>query len=133
MIEYNGVTLEIETQLIDVKAMTEPDPRWRYTDAEGHSHEPQAASEGHLLYPTLRQETGPADWCEDCGDEHTDAWFVCRQCGERVTPGTRTGTSKMIRGFTSYTLDGVRVSEADAREFIAEYQRELDQRAGGTP
>lgn len=128
VVDHNGRRMEIHTEVIEITSVVEPDPAWTFTDSEGHPHRAQTASEGHTLYPTLRQVTGPADWCDSCEDEHTDSWFVCRLCGVTIYPGTRAGRTQYIPGLTSYEIDGLPVSEAEARAFADEFQRSLNDR-----
>lgn len=100
--------------------LPQPDPAWQAVDSNGHEHYWQ---EGPDRYPTLRVVEGEPYWCPDCRDEHTDSWWVCRECGEKIEPGTRVDMSpKWIAGPTTYTLNGERISEERARQIIEERQ-----------
>lgn len=127
---HGGRVLEISTEQIRIDTMApEPDPFWASTDAAGHEHFASLAREDMITYPTLKTVTGEADWCEDCEEPHTDSWFVCRQCGEKIWPGTRTPSSpRYIPGRTEYLIDGEPVSEDEARAFVTAYQRALNHR-----
>jgi hypothetical protein len=127
-IDHDGHTLEISTEMIEVTSMgPEPNPGWKFTDGQGHEHDAQQAEEGHVLYPTLRLESGPASWCPDCRDDHTDSWFVCRQCEEKIIPGVVYPSGpRFVRGLTSYEIDGEPVDPATARAFVTAWQRSID-------
>lgn len=111
--------LEIEREVIEYStALPQPDPRWRAVDSNGHEH---AYAEGTDHYPTLKPVFGEPYWCEDCNGEHQDSWLVCRECGEKVTPGTRVDTSiQRMPGRTEYLLNGEPIPESRAQEILAD-------------
>lgn len=126
---HGGHTLEISTEMIDVSTMIEPNPFWSFTDAAGHDHSASMAQPDKVTYPTLILKSGPTDWCDgDCDDDHWDAWFECRQCGEKIRPGTRAGQRRMIPGMTEYLLDGEPVGPDEARAFVTSYQQAMNHR-----
>ncbi|WP_329215324.1 hypothetical protein OG352_06605 [Streptomyces sp. NBC_01485] len=107
--------------------MPQPDPRWRATDSNGHEH---YYAEGSDRYPTLELVFGEPYWCEDCRDEHQDNWYECRQCREKVRPGTRIdSTPKWIAGPTYYSLNGEPIGKERADEILAEAWRRADEAA----
>lgn len=102
-----------------------PDPKWRTTDSHGHEHR---HTEGPDLYPTLTTVQGEPYWCADCRDEHQDSWYECRQCGEKITPGTRVDTTpKYIAGPVHYYWNGDPITTEQAGEIITEMQRLHDE------
>lgn len=134
-IVYEGRTLTIERDSITVQSMAEPDPAWTFTDAAGHEH--RASGEGihsmiatPVTYPTLETVYGDESWCEDCRETHTDEWWACRRCGEKIVPGIRAGVSRTLPGMVTYEIDGEPVSPVAARDFVTAWQRELNARHG---
>lgn len=128
--EYDGHTLEITTDRIEVTSnLPQPDPRWTFTDSAGHHHHTVSGTDGLVTYPTLVLRSGPATWCQDCHDEHTDAWWECRLCEKKISPGVRYDNSRrFIPGMITYLLDGEHCSPDEARTFVARWQRELNHR-----
>jgi hypothetical protein len=118
----DGRTLEIDTERIDVStALPQPDPNWTYTDRASHTH--TYGQPGERTYPTLELRTSEPYWCAECEDEHTDTWFECPLCGEKIDPGTRIDTSpKYIPGLTSYRIDGQHVTKEEAEALLAQIQ-----------
>jgi len=129
-LHHEGRTLEIETERIEVTtALPQPDPRWTYTDHAGHRHAYGADGPAPDRYPTLVLRESEPYWCPDCEDEHTDTWFECPLCGEKITPGTFVDTSpKYISGFTSHLIDGEPVTEAEGKALLAEIQAASEER-----
>lgn len=107
--------------------LPEPDPYWRATDSNGHEH---AWAEGADHYPTLRLEYSEPYWCGDCDDEHTDSWYVCRICGAKVSPGTRSNSGPVwVGGPTIYRFNGEVISAEQAQEISDRYnQRRADEK-----
>lgn len=105
--------------------LPQPDPNWRATDSHGHEHH---YADGSDRYPTLTTVVGEPYWCDDCRDEHQDSWYECRQCGEKITPGTRVDTTpRYIAGPARYYWNGEPISQEKANEIIAELQRQRDE------
>lgn len=77
------VTVEQQTEQV-FSNLPEPDPRWRYTDSNGHEH-----YRAERDWPTLEWVVDHTYWCGDCRDEHDEGHYACRMCGEPVEPGTR--------------------------------------------
>lgn len=124
----NGRDLEIEREMIEVSInLPQPDPNWTYTDRAGHDH---AYSAQGSRYPTLvRRESDPY-WCADCDDEHTDSWWECPLCGEKITPGTFIDSSrKFIPGLTMYRINGEDVSPAEGEALLAEIEAKRQEAA----
>jgi hypothetical protein len=106
----------------------EADPNWRGTDSNGHEHHAVEDSK-RVTYPTLTLAAGEPYWCQDCQDEHTDTWWECPICGEKVTPGTRPSTPKPITRSQQYYWDGEPISTERATDIIERQQRaELEAR-----
>lgn len=131
VIEHDGRTLEIITEMIEITPMSEPDPHWRQVDDAGHVHMAARADDGRVWYPTL--ETYPEDhecttWCEDDG---CPSFLGCRLCRERISPAQRAGRTKLIKGLTVYLIDGRHVDAAAARELAAAWQRDINDMKGG--
>lgn len=116
----DGRTLEITTELIDVTAMVEPDPGWRYTDRAGHMHMAARTDDDRVHYPTLDTYIRPHD--EDdhlgCEEDGCPSYLGCRICHEEIIPGTRAGQTRLIPGRTSCWIDGREVSRQEAQDFI---------------
>ncbi|WP_440571596.1 hypothetical protein [Streptomyces sp. KR2] len=97
----------------------QPDPTWSATDSNGHEH---SYSDGADHYPSLRLEHGEPYWCAECNDEHTDSWYVCRLCGEKVAPGTRFDPNPTwVAGPPVYRLDGEEIPPEQARAIQERY------------
>lgn len=99
-VELTEARIEHSQELIDVTPSDEPDPTWRYTDKAGHEHryEPDGAPEDpYNHYPTLEEEVEDR-WCPECGHYEQMARLVCYECGEEISPGTRT---PIAREFTA--------------------------------
>ncbi len=130
VLDYQGRRLEIETEHIEVStALPQPDPRWTYTDHAGHRHAYGARGPVTQMYPTLALRESEPYWCNDCDDEHTDRWYECPLCGEKIEPGTFVDTSpQYISGYTSYLIDGEPVTEAEGKALLAEIQAAGEER-----
>lgn len=122
--QHDGRTLEIETDRIEVsKVRPQPDPKWTYTDHAGHPHAYGTDGTAADRYPTLVLWTSEPYWCSDCDDEHTDSWFECPLCGEKITPGTFIDTSpRHVSGRTAYLIDGHPVPEREGQALLADIQ-----------
>ncbi|MFF8299618.1 hypothetical protein ACF07M_30220 [Streptomyces globisporus] len=108
--------------------LPEPDPNWRGTDSNGHEHHAVEESD-RVVYPTLTLVAGEPYWCQDCQDEHTDTWWECSVCGEKVTPGTRASTPKPVTRGQQYYWDGVPISTERANEIMQrQYRAEIEAR-----
>jgi hypothetical protein len=134
----DGRELEITTEMIEVTSISEPDPSWTHVDGQGHRHYAATARDNEVvIYPTLVtimrhgciDEAPARDLCDVDGDQELCYPVMgCPQCGEEITPGTRSGRTRFLEGMTSYTIDGRHVSPDEAREFVGRWQRETDQR-----
>lgn len=134
-ISFGEHTLEIHREMIPVTSISELDPNWRYTDRAGHVHRPsvtrELGKEDKITgYPTL--EWFPEDhecnrWCDE---EGCPRWRACPRCGEKITPGSRAGRTRMLAGMVSYEIDGEPVSPTAARDFVTNWQREFNARHG---
>lgn len=82
----------------------ELDPAWWFVDEAGHYHAP-TKSNGTLSYPTLRAVEEPY-YCHDCHDNHETTNYLCSECGELVSRGSRPGVSspRIIAGEISHFL-----------------------------
>lgn len=61
-----------------------PDPKWHFTDAQGHEHHYGDEEE---RYPTLVW-VGEQVWCPDCHEHHEEGHYECARCREEIKPGT---------------------------------------------
>lgn len=122
--QHEGRTLEVETERIEfTTALPQPDPRWTYTDRAGHEHSYGQRGSAADRYPTLERRESEPYWCSDCDDEHTDVWFECALCGERINPGTVVDTSpQYTAGRTTYLIDGHPVTEVEGKALLEEIQ-----------
>ncbi|MEU1135099.1 hypothetical protein ABZ383_35480 [Streptomyces sp. NPDC005900] len=124
----DGRELEVDREMVEVTTnLPQPDPEWSYTDRAGHAH---AYGSDADRYPTLVIRSGDPYWCDDCQDDHTDSWFECPLCGEKITPGTRIDSSpKFIPGATAYYIDGRAVSRTEGEALLAEMTAERERAA----
>lgn len=94
--EVQVIDFTLRSEPIEVTSnLPEPDPDWRYVDAQGHEH---TYSDG---YPTLVEvEDWPAGVDVDGFDYPAGTRLECRLCGEEVRPGLRgpTGFREYIAG-----------------------------------
>ena len=97
------VDWSIDQEWVDVSTLSnrEPDPRWAFTDENGHFH----AYDGDGKTPTLRR-VAEEHWCSDCEEHETTYTDRCVLCGEDVTPAMvdRGPVSKMIPGRRTATM-----------------------------
>lgn len=119
------IVLEVEREVIDATVMSNliPDPKWRYTDAQGHSHRFVSSGARHPQYtcPTLVEVVDCTYFCPDCHDEHTESHLACAQCGEAVEPKYIEGpTSFPLMGRTIYRINGQEVTKAEAEAQLGE-------------
>jgi hypothetical protein len=108
-------TLRFETARVDVTSSSpRPDQNWRYTDHQRHEHYWQDG------YPTLVEVVDRTYWCPDCADEHTDTHLECPLCHEVIVPGLLPPPMwrEFAPGRTSYYLDDVEITEAEAKAFM---------------
>ena len=64
-----------------------PDPKWKFTDSEGHEHSAYPESPDRPTWPTLKWVVDETYWCETCRDEHESGHHECAVCGETIEPG----------------------------------------------
>lgn len=130
-LHYQDRVLEIETERIEVSTgLPQPDPRWSHTDNALHSHRAERETEDSpVRYPTLVRRESKPYWCDHCNDEHTDSWFECPLCGEKITPGTYIDPSpQYIKGPTTYLIDGRPVPKAEGEALLAEIRAASEER-----
>lgn len=130
-LHYQGRVLEVETERIEVTTgLPQPDPRWNHTDNALHHHRAERETEdGPVRYPTLVRRESEPYWCDHCNDEHTDSWFKCPLCGEKITPGTYIDTSpKYIKGPSAYLIDGQPVSASEGEALLTEIRAASEER-----
>lgn len=130
-VQHEGHSLTVEQEWIDVTAMSEPDPAWTYTDRGGHVHRAVKAGSDRVDYPTLDLQSSDPHWCWECQDTHVDHWWECPLCEEKIVPGSRMGQPRKIPGMTTFMIDDEPVSPQAARDFVASWQREMNERYGG--
>ncbi len=121
---HDDRVLEIETERIEVSTnLPQPDPRWAYTDNALHHHRAEReAKNRRVRYPTLVRRESEPYWCDDCRDEHTDTWFECPLCGEKIKPGTFIDPSpRYINGLTSYLLSGEPIPAEEGEALFTEF------------
>lgn len=131
VLEHDGHVLEIITEMIEVTPMSEPDPRWTYTDDAGHVHMAAETDDGRVWYSTLETYSEDHECDLTCGEDGCPSYLGCRICGERISPRQRAGRTRWIKGMTAYLIDGCHVDEAAARALAAAWQRDLNDRQGG--
>lgn len=126
MMSASDRQLEMHTEQIEVTTgLPQPDPTWTHTDRAGHVHTYGTKEDP---YPTLVLRHSEPYWCESCQDEHTDTWFECPQCGEKIEPGTYIDSSpQYMPGRTAYYIDGQEVSRAEGAALRAELEAEREQ------
>lgn len=130
-LHYQGRVLEVQNERIEVTTgLPQPDPRWNYTDNALHRHQAERETEdGPVRYPTLVRRESEPYWCDHCNDEHTDSWFECPLCGEKITPGTYIDTSpQYVKGPTAYLIDGLPVPAAEGEALLAEIRAVSEER-----
>lgn len=106
--------VEQETTTFTTLGGPAPDPKWAFTDRQGHRHVAGTRSE---RWPTLRWVVDKTYWCDLCRDEHQEGHYECRECGQAIEPGMihkgpETVTVPTLR---HYFIDDVEVSEEEAR------------------
>jgi hypothetical protein len=112
--------LVIEREVIPVHYLSDIDANWTFTDAAGHRHYCEYEAADH--YPTLARVQDETYWCETCGDKHEVAHLECRQCGERITPGTAGPGTRYIPGMITCTFNGEVISLERATEIAAGWE-----------
>lgn len=120
--------LEVRTEPVEFStALPQPDPRWSYTDREGHEHAYGTAEEP---YPTLEARYGEPCWDDDADTEERETWLACPLCGEKITPSTVIDTSpRYLPGRTEYLVYGEPVSAEEGERVLALHRAERDKRA----
>lgn len=81
------VTIEQDTEWVPSDRATMPDPKWEFTDGNGHFH--AFADKGEL--PTLNTEIVEMPCDGSCGgvcngEGYTEHRYTCRICGEEIKP-----------------------------------------------
>lgn len=127
------VSIEWESDPIDVTMMSEPDPSWRFVDPAGHVHQWQERDGGPLWWksdvPTIRfVEEMPAT------DEYpATGHYECVECDAEVpSPGMMSSASRRyIQGPKRYSINGEPVSTETAERIIAEMREQRKRDRGG--
>lgn len=125
----DGRELKIITEMIEVTSMSEPDPHWRHTDRAGHVHMAAGTDDSRVAYPTLETYSEDHICGIGCEEDGCLSYLGCRICGERISPAQRAGRPRLLRGRTTYTLDGEHVSPAVAQALVSAWQRAADDRS----
>jgi hypothetical protein len=75
----DGYTLTIEQEAIPYRERGhhELDPKWSYTDENGHVH---------TSTDSLEWVVTGTYWCDTCCDEHDEGEWRCRECAAVVEP-----------------------------------------------
>ena len=114
---YTGV-VTVDQEWIDVTPISEADPNWVHVDSHGHTHRwmsgpdpltPLRRAPGGVLVgpvlPSLVSVQEGGHWCENCLGEWQPWHWVCRLCGEKVTPRSQPTTFRQrIPGLKHLTL-----------------------------
>lgn len=86
---YRGeYVIEQDVEIVRSDIATKPDPKWTFTDDQGHFH--AFTAEGGL--PTLRDEIVDVPCDGSCGgvcdgEGYTIIKHACRICGQEIEPG----------------------------------------------
>lgn len=104
-----GFTLELTQDAIPFTSLGhyELDPKWSFTDPNGHVH---------TSLETLEWIVTSTYWCEDCNDEHDEGEYRCRVCGEAVEPRYIWKDTSMFTQYIPGLQEG-RLRMADGRTF----------------
>jgi hypothetical protein len=78
----------VEVERVDCTPTMEPDPAWRFTDKAGHAH--RWTDEEHLTFEVRYGEP----YIDADGEEYSESWWACKQCGEVIRPGFRVPRTK---------------------------------------
>jgi len=124
--------LEIRRDRIEVGSYHEKDPKWSFTDKQGHEHRwhiPQGADDWkeqkRWKLPTLRA-VGFTIYYPD-GETGCGVHYYCKRCGELIHPGYRMSPfPRFIAGPAEYYLGGVMIDKAKA-ESILKTRRKFDE------
>lgn len=116
----NGHAFEAGCDLIDVTSMNRPDTAWRKVDAAGHVHCWHVNGAPATNYDPAKPYDVPTVEARIVGEYVHDGEVIkmtdtfCRQCGERVTPGTTADTyQRFIPGRRWFAVDGRSVTRAE--------------------
>ncbi len=94
-----------DASLIDITAMQEPDPAWRFVDPAGHVH--RWTKSGNLISVVeVVDETWVMYYDDETGEpvEQSRTHYECRRCRALVTPGYREGRQTYITGLKRQEL-----------------------------
>lgn len=86
-----------------------PDPRWQFTDSNGHYH--AHADDKLEPYPTLDRVVEPVACDGSCGgtcdgEGYSTTRYFCLICREEITPGSLSGPYRFaIPGLKSWTVE----------------------------
>jgi hypothetical protein len=103
-------------------ALPRPNPRWQYTDANGHYH--AHAEDDRERYPTLEAVVEQAACDGSCGgvcdgEGYSVTRYFCLICREEILPGTLSGPYRFpVPGLKSWTVevaDAVREERVSVR------------------
>lgn len=110
--------LEVRHEQVEFStALPQPDPRWTYTDCQGHEHAYGTADEP---YPTLAVRYGEPFWDAEAEEEDRESWLACPQCEEKIQPATVVDTNpRYVPGRTEYLVYGEPVSPEEGERLLA--------------
>jgi len=105
--DFGIVEMNYSAEPIEVSSYSgEPDPNWKFTDAQGHHHWRSKKEDNH--YPTLiwvvDSEGGdPDDWG---GEYPPTGHYECAACGEVIEPGSVPPSycRKYIQGMQRFSI-----------------------------
>lgn len=100
----DGWTCELRQHYRYQNPTTEPDPDWSFSDATGHVHRYERQPDGTLTTPTLIGSSKVETDSE--GDEWTEHFLVCLECGERIEPGRRRVPQPAVKYMFSGSYEG---------------------------
>lgn len=107
-LDLRGALIDIELprasrSMLEVTMLHRPDPNWKFTDKQGHTHK-WIDLGGSFQLPTLREVTDvPAVMGADEDGEFEEIPAIthleCLVCGERIEPGYRADeTAQYVEG-----------------------------------
>jgi len=125
------LVVTIKRDVIQVPAVTEPDPGWRYVDKAGHEHR-WAVRYGDGEIPTCNVHVEQIGYYPD-GEPRYQVRYFCKECGEEIFPRVVPCVfPHYVPGPVHYFINGREVSKEEAEtaiEKIRKMGREEDQDA----